>query len=105
MEGEEAGEGSIELAVEDDNLSVTASLLSTLEGLPSVGAAGQYGAGYGSASYGSCFVSEEITPANPGGGSSYNDAGNLSVTGASPSPFSVPAVEQGVYGEQWLGHR
>lgn len=117
-------------ACSDSNLSVTASLFTTLENLPSVrtgviqmnerltpagayagpasangtfynGSAGQYGDGYGSASYGSCFVSEGITPANPGGGfnggSSYLNAGTLTVTGASPSPFAVPAVEQGVY--------
>jgi hypothetical protein len=31
------------------------------------------------------------------GASTYNNAGTLTVTGASPSPFVVPAVEQGVY--------
>ena len=117
-------------ACSDSNLSVTASLFTMLEGLPTVrtgviemaerltasgayagpssangtfynGSAGQYGAGYGSASEGSCFVSEGITPANAPGGfngaSTYNNAGTLTVTGASPSPFVVPAVEQGVY--------
>jgi uncharacterized protein (TIGR03437 family) len=80
----------------DSNFSLSAGQLTMLAGLPSVktgvvqinerstpqgavatsvvlgtffnGAAAQYGSGYGSASYGSCFVSEPITPANPGGG-------------------------------------
>lgn len=117
-------------ACSDSNLSATANLFTMLENLPSVrtaviqlnerltapgaysapasangtffnGSAGQYGDGYGSASYGSCFVSEPITQANPGGGfngaSTYLNAGTLTVTGASPSPFAVTAVEQGVY--------
>ncbi|HEY6340073.1 MAG TPA: hypothetical protein VIY49_01160 [Bryobacteraceae bacterium] len=115
-------------ACSDSNLSVTATLFTMLENLPSVrtaviqmnerltatgayagpasangtffnGSAGQYGDGYGSASYGSCFVSEPITvpPGGFNGGSTYLNAGTLTVTGASPSPFAVPAVQQGVY--------
>ena len=61
----------------------------------------QYGSGYGSASYGSCFVSEAITPAHPGGGfnggSTFLDAGTLTATGGSPSPLAMAAQETGVY--------
>jgi len=114
----------------DANFSITGAQFAALAGLPSVkagvieiaelltpqgasagatsangtffdGPPAQYGSGYGSASYGSCFVSEPITPAHPGGGfhggASYLDAGTIVATGGSPSPFTVPEQFVGFY--------